>query len=277
MYMNKPTHIHFYSETKPELYITEFGHSVLKENRTVGPWVRDVWILHIVMKGTCHLNTFDVSAGEAFLLAKGKLHSFEAEKGYEHFWIAFNSTEAAALQSLICIDFSQHQHFQLRDDVAFLAAMLSACFEKAGDEDGEDTVIGILLFMLSNCKSAAKEVLPRSDVQSACAFMKHNYYRKMTMEEVAHHISLSEKHLCRLFKKELGITPVQYLIRMRMEQSASLLKNSSMLVKDIALTVGYPSQLAFSSAFSAFWGCCPTEYRHKKQGRHETVPASDQK
>ena len=164
-----------------------------------------------------------------------------------------------------------HQHFTLKLTVEGLEMMLADAFQKAYEPEGESVVIG-LLFSLLSLKMENAEDANGSDVQKACSFMRHNYYRKISMEEVARHVNLSEKHLCRLFKKELSVTPMQYLIRLRMEQARMLLRDTDMMVKDVALTVGYPSQLAFSSAFASYWGMAPSSVKRQKTGDASTPP-----
>ena len=221
--------------------------------------------MHIVIRGTCHLEEWDVEPGEGFLQAKGQLHTFEVEPGYEHFWIAFGGTQLPAMGEMFRMDFGAHQRFVLKEVHETLYPLLKSVFENAASPEGEHKVRGLLLMLLALRTDAAEQ--KKNDAQRACDFMLQNYYRKISMAEVAQHISLSEKHFCRMFKREFGFTPMQYLIRIRMEKAHALLRNTEMLVKDVALTVGYPSQLAFSSAYSAYWGHPPSQDRGHKADR----------
>ncbi len=270
MFLEKERHIHFYNDVQRELYVTEFGHSVLTYERKVGPYVRDVWLLHIVIRDICRFCEFDVMPGEGVLIAKGRVHSFQVSPGYEHFWLAFDGPGASALQVLFGLDMSAHQHLQLQMDTVALTDMLRAAFEQGAGPGGERRATALVLSLLAHLAPEAET--GSGYVRSACSFMQHNYHRRVSMAEVARAINVSEKYLCRLFNRELGTTPQKYLIGLRMQQARTLLETTDLRVKDVAATVGYPSQLAFSSAFSAHWGMSPTDAR--KNARQEAQELS---
>lgn len=261
MYLENPTEIHFYNNDRRDLYITEFGHSCRQSPKTVGPWIRDVYLLHIVVRGVCHFCDFDVEPGEAFLISKGNVHSFFVGQGYEHFWIGFDGTKAATLAALFDLNLNNHQHMKLRETPVDLTELYRKLFECGRAPGSENAVISLLMQTLSMIDNDSSAVQTGSYVSRAKNFMDHNYHRKITMVEVSKHVSISEKHMCRLFKEELQVTPMHYLRTVRMEHAKRLLRDTDMRIRDIAYTVGYPCQLAFSAAFSSYEACSPTEFR----------------
>ena len=50
-----------------KIYVTEFGYSKHKKSKTVGPWTRKIYILHLVVKGYCEFSGFRAEAGRRFL------------------------------------------------------------------------------------------------------------------------------------------------------------------------------------------------------------------
>ena len=257
------TAIHFYNSGREDLYVTEFGHSLRRTPREVGPWVRDVYLLHFVIKGTCHFCDFEVEPGEAFLISKGNVHSFTVETGYEHFWIGFDGTKVPSMATLFDLNLGNHLRLQLLNTPVDLAVEYRNLFERGNEPDSENAVISLLMRTLSLINSDSRQNKNSGYVNRAKNFMDHNYHRKITMDEVAAHVNLSEKYMCRLFKQETGTTPMRYLLTLRMEHAKELLLWSDMRIRDISCTVGYSSQLAFSAAFSAYEGMSPTEYREK--------------
>ena len=85
------------------------------------------------------------------------------------------------------------------------------------------------------------------------------------MEDTASFVCLSEKYMCALFKQTYGIPPKQYLQDMRMKKAMSLLVNTDLKIAEVALSVGYDCQLAFSGAFRKYTGISPSEYRENKK------------
>lgn len=81
--------------------------------------------------------------------------------------------------------------------------------------------------------------------------------------KVADMLHISEKHFCRLFRKQYGIPPQEFLINIRLQKAKQLLKTTDLRVKEVAGSVGYSSQLVFSEIFKKRFGQSPTEYRKK--------------
>lgn len=264
MIQEESTTILFYNSGREDLYITEFGHSMRKTPHKVGPWIRDVYLLHFVIKGMCHFSDFEVASGEAFLISKGSVHSFTVDTGYEHFWIGFDGTKVPILSTLFDLNLGNHQHLQLLNTPVNLSDEYRNLFERGNESDSETAVISLLMSTLSLINNNSRKNQNNGYVNQGKNFIDHNYHRKITMDEVAAYINLSEKYMCRLFKQEMGITPLRYLMSVRMEHAKELLRWSDMRIRDISCTVGYNSQLAFSAAFSAYVGMSPTEYRENK-------------
>ncbi|MFT5632943.1 MAG: AraC-like DNA-binding protein [Rubritalea sp.] len=79
--------------------------------------------------------------------------------------------------------------------------------------------------------------------------------------ELAEKAFLSEEHLRRLCKKQLGRSPVQHLTFLRMQRASELLATTGDKIDTIADQVGYASGAHFSNAFTKWVGLRPSEYR----------------
>lgn len=71
----------------------------------------------------------------------------------------------------------------------------------------------------------------------------------------------SHGHLCRLMKQQTGVTPNQYVTRLRMTYAANLLANSDNSILDISLKSGYSSLSHFITVFKKYHGSLPHVYR----------------
>lgn len=83
-------------------------------------------------------------------------------------------------------------------------------------------------------------------------------WREAELAEVA---GLSTSRFAHLFRQELGVPPVRYLERLRLEQAKALLLTTSLPIKTIADEVGYPDPLHFSGCFRRVVGHSPREFR----------------
>jgi AraC-like DNA-binding protein len=83
----------------------------------------------------------------------------------------------------------------------------------------------------------------------------------VTLEELATRSGFSAQHLNRVFRKSLGVTPLQYLMRTRMERAALLLREDSMTVRAIGQQLGFDDPYYFSRVFSQHFGQSPAQFR----------------
>ncbi len=104
-----------------------------------------------------------------------------------------------------------------------------------------------------------------SKILHYCDYLDSNYSRsELKIAEVASKFHLSETHLRRVFAKELGVSPSDYLTKLRLEHATRLLvTRRDLSVGQIAAECGFSSVYYFSTAFRARLGCSPSEYRAK--------------
>ena len=249
----------FFPTQDADLYVTEFGFSAPQKPRAVGPWVRSTYILHYVADGVCRFDGFDVRAGEAFLIAKDSLHHFTVSPPYRHFWLAFDGSSAERLLAAFSIPLRQHMRFSVQYSET-AEKLLETAFRACMADGGTDALAkGALLSLLPLL--SAPTAVSASAVQTAAWFIERHYTRPITMEQVAAAVHWSEKYLCKQFKRQFGVPPQRYLVQIRMQRATALLAQKELRIQEIALSVGYPSALAFSAAFKAYTGVSPSQCR----------------
>ena len=87
------------------------------------------------------------------------------------------------------------------------------------------------------------------------------------VEELSQSVNLSVPHLLYLFKRETGMTPVQYLRHLRLETARELLENTFLQIKQIGFKVGMPDQSHFVRDFKEKYNLSPAEYRRLHWGK----------
>ena len=85
----------------------------------------------------------------------------------------------------------------------------------------------------------------------------------LTIEKIANEFYFTAPYLSRLFKSEIGISPMQYIINLRMSKAIELIKHHEFTISQISETVGYKNQFYFSKEFKKFYNDSPTIYRKK--------------
>ncbi len=98
-------------------------------------------------------------------------------------------------------------------------------------------------------------------VKRAVAWLTANYAGNVTRWKLAEAVSASEDYLCRVFHRELGISPWEFLNRFRVHKAKQLLTGTGDSIKEIASAVGFRDQAYFSRVFRKITGIPPQEYR----------------
>lgn len=105
----------------------------------------------------------------------------------------------------------------------------------------------------------------RSEIIKYCDFLRKNLSNSnFSLDELSENFHLSTTHLRRIFQRELGVSPQDYLQDLRLEHAQNLLITDPKLsVGQIAEACGYSSQYYFSSVFKKAFGIPPREFRSR--------------
>ncbi|MBQ2823716.1 MAG: helix-turn-helix transcriptional regulator [Oscillospiraceae bacterium] len=100
-------------------------------------------------------------------------------------------------------------------------------------------------------------------VARAQHYMEQHYGENITVAKLAELGYVSPSSLNRRFKKETGITPIEYLIEIRLAKAKLLLRRKNISVTEIAMRCGFGSSAHFSACFQSRTGISPSDYREK--------------
>lgn len=106
----------------------------------------------------------------------------------------------------------------------------------------------------------------RKEVEEVIAYMKAHLGKKLVLSEMAGLVNLNESYLCRLFKSETGQTIVNYLTGLRMQKANELLRDRSVMIKEVAAQVGIDDPFYFNRLFYKQNGQSPSEFRRSIEG-----------
>ncbi|MEC0123538.1 response regulator [Paenibacillus pabuli] len=99
-------------------------------------------------------------------------------------------------------------------------------------------------------------------VEQALSFTKEHYADPdLSIQKVCGHLHISSGYFCGIFKKEVQLTFLQYLMQIRMEAAKELLRSTEMKSFEIAAQVGFAEPNYFSFCFKKHIGISPKEYR----------------
>ena len=92
-------------------------------------------------------------------------------------------------------------------------------------------------------------------------FIQEHYNEDLTLSDIASEMNFSIYYLSHIFKKEMGISPIQYLTIQRIERAKELLANTNLTVSAVAEEVGYDNANYFNLLFKKCVGTTPGAFR----------------
>ena len=215
------------------------------------------YLLHYVIKGSGTFTkngiTHTITTGDLFVCRPGESASYTADQQtpWDYAWMAF--TCAAELESL------------LSEDVIHIPSayhIFSQISKLSDDPAKEWTVCGLmyqlfaLLAQAQNRPSADKGYLSQ-----AVSYIEANYAQNLQVSQIADSLGLNRSYFCRLFTRQIGMSPQEYIVSYRLEQAEKLLVTTKLSQKEIARQVGYPDVYAFSRMFKRRYKISPGQFR----------------
>ncbi|MDF2722316.1 MAG: transcriptional regulator raffinose operon [Paenibacillus sp.] len=135
---------------------------------------------------------------------------------------------------------------------------------KAANAKNRFHILSLLYQMLSHAiiPDDRRQLSPRGELlRPAIEYLEHNYDNpKLNNGILSRKSCVSEVYFRMLFKEEYGISPKQYVQKIRIDKAKELLRSEYFTVTQVSEMVGYSSIFTFSKAFKALAGCTPSNY-----------------
>jgi len=136
-------------------------------------------------------------------------------------------------------------------------------------------IFGKHLSLVANQIALAEAEAESPLVRRARAYIAGHHEDPVSLEEIAKAMHVSTFYFCKMFKKATGLTFTDYLGRVRVEKTKTLLLNPHLRVSEIAYMVGFQSLTHFNRVFHNLTGESPSDFRDKRRlrGRQLAKPA----
>ncbi len=253
-----------------DFIVSSIGLEQTRPGHTIGPWVRGKYIIHYVFGGKGTFNGVPVGRGSAFLICPNHLHTYvsDTDDPLKYGWISFLGRKADAVLQESGLPLRNHVFdCPWTDEVETLFGAL--CADRHESCETEDFLKGCFHLLLSFHKKAYRDSpaggrrgsLRREHVRNAVKFIDDQYCHRLSVADVAAATFVSAHYLSNIFKEEMGVSPQQYILHVRMKRAVELLAIDGLSVTAVGISVGYPDVLAFSKAFRKTFGVSPREYR----------------
>ena len=218
-----------------------------------GPYIRRNYLIHVVTSGRGNYRVqgkeFEVCGGSAFLIYPGVRTYYRADMKdpWSYMWVGFNGF--AAEETVEKIGFTRENPVIPMGNADILSTCM-AFFEFMA-----------VMMEYNQADNAEKKYSDIIYVKMARDLILSMYNTKLKISDIADKIGINRSYLSNIFKREMKMSPQAFLIQVRLERAAQLLRGSDMSVGQIAASVGYNDALSFSKAFKQKYNISPTEYR----------------
>jgi len=120
-----------------------------------------------------------------------------------------------------------------------------------------------LLARHAACARPARSGLGSARLQRVLAFLESHLADPVVLAEAAQVAGCSVHHFAHLFKASLGLSPMRYLLKLRMQRALELVQTTQLGMGEIGYHVGMPNPARFSQAFRAYWNTAPSALRRR--------------
>ena len=232
----------------------------------------DSFLCIFIKQGSCTVKalgqTYTASENQIIFLDCYQPHSYESDTPWEAQWIHFDGPlargyyEAITQNKNIVITLSSTYRFEKYLSKIYLAFKNS---EPINDAKMNNWIVNLMTELFTS-KQPSENSSSSDIVEDIVSYIMDNLSMELSLEELAAKANLSPFYFSRLFKKETGFSPHDYILATRINHAKYLLRTSTMSVKDICFTLGFSSESAFCTAFKKKTNSSPGDFR-SSQGK----------
>ncbi len=236
-------------------------------------------LFQYTLSGSGHIRIGDqlysLKAGHAFLVWIPSDHHyyFPADSNQWEFLYIILSVNSYSIYEELVASLGPIISFPAESSVV---QVLRNIFEMARRQQIQDGYIASALSYQFLTELSRSAVYPPTSqkfpagVQRALDHIELHYETIGNLDEVAEVAQMSKYHFLREFRRYTGITPIEYLNKLRIEKAVNLLRTTNMNLQDISRSVGYANGNYFSKVFRSWVGVSPGRFR-----REHSLLASD--
>jgi AraC-like DNA-binding protein len=96
-----------------------------------------------------------------------------------------------------------------------------------------------------------------------------NLSSSLTLDSLADSAGFSVRHLCRAFRRSVGLSPHRYILNRRIERATALIRESQLTLDEIAETVGFAHHAHMTATFKRLVGATPAQFRSRRRNVSE--------
>lgn len=266
-----PSKVYFYtcSALAREIFFFPLctGHFYCTKGYEVDRGRYDSFLLIYVVAGKGYVydgpQRLEVRAGEFVLVDCYQPQHYGTDDNWEIYWLHFDGKVARQYYEL-CI---QNGPLLRPDDAAMCARQLQRIYgafhgeRSVNEADVSRRIVNFLTAFMQPPERAKRQNKATDIVDETLSYITENIAKPLPLASLAQNVSMSPFYFSRLFKRETGFSPHEYIMHARVNKAKYLLKFTTLPLKEIARSCGFSSECNFSTAFKKINGVTPCSFR----------------
>jgi AraC family transcriptional regulator len=167
------------------------------------------------------------------------------------------------------VELTTNWTFQDRHIVTLMCALQADLEDSspAGPLYGESLGVALAHYLIRRFAVRAPHTLelrggmPGVRLNRVLDFIQQNYAKETRLWELAQFAGMSPHYFCELFKKSVGLSPHQYVVRCRIKRAKEFLRDRRFTVNQVAEATGFADQTHFTKVFHRIVGVTPMQFR----------------
>ncbi|SEM17037.1 AraC-type DNA-binding protein [Paenibacillus sp. cl141a] len=275
----KPTYSVASNPAQPSggwLHVRFAGESQTLPEHALGPKIFDHYLLHVIESGHGAFRTetdrYQLGPGDCFLIHPGQIVSYvsDASQPWRYRWVAFDGEHAdEEISRLGLTPEKPVLHLVENNPIPGYVSLIQGHFQSR-EESSHMAAIGYLHLIWAEIMNQSdrpsrltlSEPQVQRTVKQMINYMASQYAHPVSIEQMCTSLGYNRAYLSRIFKQETGMTPITYLLKLRIDQSKRLLRERPDLsIEQVSASVGLTDPLYFSRQFKRLVGRSPSRYR----------------
>lgn len=271
---NKSKYLEPQKKQSVDLFLCYCGSENCTPSYSYGPAIRPQYLIHYIIDGegsyTVNNTTYKLKKNQGFLICPTVLTYYEADKDnpWSYMWVGFNGVKAQTYLNYANLNEENPIFEYSKDDCLknYISEMLKL---KERDHSNELKLEGLLYFFMSALAENRKDSYNIKSYKStelylekSIEFIENNYSNNVKINDIASYIGINRSYLTNIFKKNINMSPQEFLVNYKIDKACELLNSTDLSIKAIAASVGYTDPLTFSKIFKKVTGNSPKNYRN---------------
>ena len=205
--------------------------------------------------------SFEMNATACAIINPGELHSVTSKKNTDCglYALVFNLPDV----------FESFQNI-LSDNEVAIKIFNTYLAENHSHLDIKSQIYHLLhaLEKENKIKTALNSPTHNENIKTVLSYIENNYHKKITIDDLAAEAKISKYHFIRVFKSYTDMSPIKYLVSIRISKAKDILKAGNADITNTALQVGFDNISYFIKVFKEICGVTPL--RFLKENNHKT-------